>query len=107
MSVVIDLDLLPEGGLPAETAIAAITLAKLSAGLQTAVDPAERAARAGRLQRAEAAWEPLPFDAGAARRYGQLLALVLAAPSECLASSGHGVPGGLNVGVNQLLIAGQ
>jgi toxin FitB len=78
-SVVIDLDVLPESALPAETAIAAVTLAELSAGLHTAVDPAERAARAGRLQRAEAAWEPLPFDASAARRYGQLVALVLAA----------------------------
>ena len=42
-------------------------------------DPPDRAAR---LQHAEAASEPLPFDAGAARRYGQLVALVVAAGSK-------------------------
>jgi predicted nucleic acid-binding protein len=77
-SVVIDLDSLPDASLPAESTIAAVTLAELSAGLHTTGDPLERAARAGRLQRAEAAWEPLPFDAGVARRYGHLVALVLA-----------------------------
>jgi len=78
-SVVIDMNSLPEDRLPAESTIAAVTMAELSAGLHTTNDPAERAARAGRLQRAEAAWEPLPFDAGAARQYGQLVALVIAA----------------------------
>jgi predicted nucleic acid-binding protein len=78
-SVVIDLDAVPETALPQETAIAAITLAELSAGLHTTSDPAERAARAGRLQRAEAVWDPLPFDANAARHYGHLVALVVAA----------------------------
>jgi predicted nucleic acid-binding protein len=78
-SVIIDMDALPDDKLPAESTITAITMAELSAGLHTTTDPAERAARAGRLQRAEAAWEPLPFDANAARRYGQLVALVVAA----------------------------
>jgi predicted nucleic acid-binding protein len=78
-SVIIDMDALPEDKLPAESTITAITMAELSAGLHTTTDPAERAARAGRLQRAEAAWEPLPFDSNAARRYGQLVALVVAA----------------------------
>lgn len=77
-SVIIDLDSLPEDALPAQSTIAAVTLAELSAGLHTTADPVERASRAGRLQRAEATWEPLPFDAGAARRYGQLVALVIA-----------------------------
>lgn len=78
-SVVIDLAWMPDDALPAESTIAAVTLAELSAGLHTTADPVERAARAGRLQRAEATWEPLPFDAGAARRYGQLVAHVIAA----------------------------
>jgi len=77
--VVIDLDVVPETALPLETAIAAVTLAELSAGIHTTNDAAERAARAGRLQRAEAVWDPLPFDANAARNYGHLVALVVAA----------------------------
>lgn len=78
-SVVIDLDSIPEEQLPAESAIASVTLAELSAGLHTVTDPVERATRAGRLQRTEAAWEPLPFGAESARRYGQMVALVVAA----------------------------
>lgn len=78
-SVVIDLDVVPEEALPQETVIGAITLAELSAGLHTTEDVGERAGRAARLQRAEAAWDPLPFDANAARQYGHLVALVLAA----------------------------
>ena len=78
-SVVIDLDAIPADGLPTESTITSVTLAELSAGLHTVAGPVERATRAGRLQRAEAAWEPLPFDTGSARRYGQMVALVVAA----------------------------
>ena len=46
-----------------EPVITAITLAELSVGPLTAMDPAERAARQIRLQETEATFEPLPFDA--------------------------------------------
>jgi predicted nucleic acid-binding protein len=78
-SVVIEMEALPEDSLPAESSVTAITLAELSAGLHATDDPEERAARAGTLQRAEASWEPLPFDGNAARRYGHLAALLIAA----------------------------
>ncbi len=65
--------------LPIETAISSITLAELTAGPHATNDPVERAARIGRLQRTEAAYDPLPFDAEAARHYGPVYAAVLAA----------------------------
>ena len=42
-------------------------------------DPAERARRQERLQRAEATFDPLPVDAAAARAYGRIYAAVVAA----------------------------
>jgi predicted nucleic acid-binding protein len=77
-SVVIALDAVDAGALPAELAIAAVTLAELAAGPHATSDPAERARRQDRLQRAEAVFEPLPFDAAAARAYGRLYAAVAA-----------------------------
>jgi len=62
--------------LPTEAAISSITLAELTAGPQATDDPVERAIRIGRLQRAEAAYDPLPFDAEAARHYGPVYAAV-------------------------------
>lgn len=61
--------------LPAEIAITAITLAELSAGPAATADPDERARRQDRLQRAEAAFDPLPFDVEAARAYGRIFAV--------------------------------
>jgi tRNA(fMet)-specific endonuclease VapC len=60
--------------LPAEPLIAAVTLAELSVGPLVATDPTERAARQARLQQAEADFEPLPFDAPAARAFGAVAA---------------------------------
>jgi predicted nucleic acid-binding protein len=77
--VVIHLPHLAPDQLPHETAISAITLAELSAGPSATDDPVERAARIGRLQRVEAAYDPLPFDAAAARHYGPVYAAVRAA----------------------------
>jgi predicted nucleic acid-binding protein len=65
--------------LPAFMSISAITLAELSAGPQHSEDARERARRLDVLQRAEAAFDPLPFDAEAARAFGQVAAAVLAA----------------------------
>ena len=74
--VVIDLaDVDPEL-LPLESAIAAITLAELAAGPHATHDVAEAARRQERLVWAATTWEPLPFDASAARSYGSVFAAV-------------------------------
>ena len=77
-SVVIDLEQLDAGALPIEVAISAITLAELGAGPHATGDPDERALRQDRLQRAEAAFDPLPFDGEAARAYGRIYAAQVA-----------------------------
>ena len=72
--------------LPDEVAISAITLAELSAGPhevrrneeQNDYDEyAERARRLDVLQRAENEFDPIPFDAEAARIYGRVCAAVI------------------------------
>ena len=75
-SVVIDHDLIDAKRLPDESAIAAVTLAELSAGPHATDDENERARRQDRLQWAAATWDPLPFDADAARAYGRVYAAV-------------------------------
>jgi len=75
-SVVIDLDRVAVQSLPREVAISVITLAELAAGPQATDDLEERARRQDRLQRAEATFDPLPFDAEAARAYGRVYAAV-------------------------------
>lgn len=78
-SVVIDLEHIEPSRLPIEVAVSAITMAELAAGPHATPDPAERARRQDRLQRAEAAFDPLPFDAEAARAYGRIYSAVVAA----------------------------
>jgi len=56
--------------LPDEPQIAAITLAELAVGPLVAAGEDERARRQAHLQQAEADFEPLPFDAAAARAFG-------------------------------------
>jgi len=75
-SVVIDHDLIQIDALPEETAISAVTLAELAAGPHAASDEDERARRQDRLQWAAATWDPLPFDAEAARIYGRIFAAI-------------------------------
>jgi predicted nucleic acid-binding protein len=74
--------------LPDEMAISAVTLAELSAGPhqvrrndeQDLYDEhEERARRTETLQRAESEFDPVPFDAEAARTYGRMAAAVIAA----------------------------
>ena len=60
--------------LPNEPLITAVTLAELSVGPLVAHDERERAARQAQLQQAEADFDPLPFDAAAARAFGQAAA---------------------------------
>lgn len=62
--------------LPDEPAISAITLAELTLGPLRAATVGERAVRQDRLQRVEAEFEPIPFDAEAARSYGHIAAAV-------------------------------
>jgi predicted nucleic acid-binding protein len=74
--------------LPDEVAISAVTLAELSAGPHEVrpdtdqglyFEAAERARRLDVLQRAEHEFDPIPFDADAARAYGRVTAAVIAA----------------------------
>ena len=60
--------------LPDEPLITAVTLAELSVGPLVAHDERERAARQAHLQQAEVDFDPLPFDAAAARAFGQVAA---------------------------------
>ncbi len=78
-SVVIDLETLDSNTLPSKVAVTALTMAELAAGPHAATNSAERARRQDRLQRTEAAFAPLPFDADAARAYGRIYAAVTAA----------------------------
>lgn len=77
-SAVIDLGRFPDELLPEALAICAVTLAELASGPAAAHDDSERALRQDRLQRVEAAFDPLPFDAEAARAYGRVSAAVIA-----------------------------
>jgi tRNA(fMet)-specific endonuclease VapC len=57
-----------------EPLITAVTLAELSVGPLVAATDAERAARQAHVQQAEADFDPLPFDAAAARAFGRVAA---------------------------------
>ncbi len=78
-SVVIDLNEIEANALPMEVAVTALTMAELAAGPHAATDADERARRQDRLQRTEAAFDPLPFDSEAARAYGRVYAAVASA----------------------------
>src|SRR5216683_3848866 len=60
--------------LPAEPLITAVTLAELSVGPLVARTEQERAARQAHLQQAESDFDAIPFDAAAARAFGQVAA---------------------------------
>jgi predicted nucleic acid-binding protein len=76
-SVIIDFEEIDTSDLPIEVAITPITLAELAAGPAATTDPVERGRRQDRLQRTEAAFDPLPLDADAARAYGRVFAAVM------------------------------
>ena len=74
-SVVILLDqLAADADLPEEPLITTVTLAELSVGPLVTDDDSERAVRLARLQVTEATFEPIPFDAPAARAFGRIAA---------------------------------
>ena len=75
-SVVIDIEMLDPSQLPVEVAVSALTMAELAAGPHATTDPEERGRRQDRLQRAEATFDPLPFDTDAARAYGRIFSAV-------------------------------
>jgi predicted nucleic acid-binding protein len=75
-NIVIHLPRLQPDELPDELVICAVTLAELSAGPHHAPDVAERARRINLLQHVEQVFEPLPFDAEAARCFGLVRAAV-------------------------------
>jgi len=60
--------------LPDEPLISTISLAELSVGPLVADTEKERGARQAHLQQAEADFDPLPFDAEAARAFGRVAA---------------------------------
>jgi len=62
------------GVLPGEALISAVTLAELSVGPHIATSDQERVARQAHLQQAEADFDPIPFDAAAARAFGRVAA---------------------------------
>ena len=76
-NIVILLGRLRAEDLPTEPVISTVTLAELSVGPLVTDDAMERAARQARLQLTEAAFDPLPFDAPAARAFGRLAAGLL------------------------------
>ncbi|MEA3503459.1 MAG: type II toxin-antitoxin system VapC family toxin [Actinomycetota bacterium] len=58
--------------LPDEPQITTVTLAELSVGPLVATSDEERVARQAHLQQAESDFDPLPFDAPAARSFGRV-----------------------------------
>lgn len=69
LSRIADPSLLPERAM-----IATITLAELAVGPLVAEDPSDRAVRQTHLLLAESRFQPLPFDAEAARAFGPIAA---------------------------------
>lgn len=74
----IDLHALDPAVLPEIPELTAITMAELHQGVAMASDGLVRATRTEKLGAAIVDFEPLPFDAAAATRYGTLVALTLA-----------------------------
>ncbi len=60
--------------LPEVALISAVTLAELAVGPLLAADDTERARRLAQVQQAEADFDPIPFDAPAARAYALVAA---------------------------------
>lgn len=76
---VIDLPTLDPARLPVEVAIPAVVLAQLAQGVAMTKGAEQVMIRSQRLADIEAAFAAIPFDREAARRYGTLVALTIAA----------------------------
>jgi len=81
-NIIAALQLYDPSELPDTILITAITLGELSYGPHATDDPVERAGRVAVLQHVEATFDPLPYDQGAARLYGQICAAVRIAGRE-------------------------
>jgi hypothetical protein len=77
-NVIAALKLYDPAELPGLMLITAVTLGELSIGPHATDDPARRAGRVAVLQHVEATFDPLPYDQGAARLFGQICAAVRA-----------------------------
>ncbi len=78
-SVVIGIDEVDRGRLPAMISISSLSLAELTSGPHAVSDNLERARRQHRLQRFETGVEAVAFDAACARAYGPVYMAVVAA----------------------------
>lgn len=78
-SVYVDLALLDSVQLPEVPELTAVTLAELHQGVAMAKDAGSRAVRTEQVGAAIVEFDPLPFDARAAARYGSLVALTIEA----------------------------
>lgn len=88
--------------LPSRPTISTITLAELSVGPLVARTEAEQAARQAHVQQAEHDFDPVPFDAAAARAFGSVAASLRAVGRKPAARAydaliaavaiGHGLP---------------
>ncbi|HEY1967998.1 MAG TPA: type II toxin-antitoxin system VapC family toxin [Pseudonocardia sp.] len=78
-SAYIDLGVLDPSVLPSIPELTAITMAELHQGVAMAEDAVTRSARNEKLGAAIVDFDPLPFDAAAATRYGTLVALTVEA----------------------------
>jgi predicted nucleic acid-binding protein len=81
-SIIAALKLYDPAELPDTMLITAVTLGELSFGPHATDDPVKRAGRVAVLQHVESTFDPLPYDQGAARLYGQICAAVRAAGRE-------------------------
>ena len=81
-SIIAALKLYDSAELPETILITSVTLGELSYGPHATDDPVKRAGRVAVLQHVEATFDPLPYDQGAARLYGQICAAVRAAGRE-------------------------
>lgn len=76
-----------ESALPRQPLMSAVTLAELSIGPLVAATADERAIRQAHLQEAEADFDPVPFDADAARAFARVATSLRAAGREPTARS--------------------
>ncbi len=78
-SIIAAIRLFEPSELPETMLVTAVTLGELSYGPHATADPAKRAGRVAVLQHVEATFDPLPYDQGSARLYGQICSAVRAA----------------------------
>jgi predicted nucleic acid-binding protein len=81
-NVIAALKLYDPAELPGMMLVTAVTLGELSSGPHATDDPVKRARRVAVLQHVEATFDPLPYDQGAARLFGQICAAVRASGRE-------------------------